>query len=112
MLACEQTFVVMALGYLVFMIGGAFGYRVPPVGWTPAGYQMAARDTADAARRHVHVTRAFSIPQFWLVWMRPLHERVCGDWRHRHGLADAAGSVWRIAPRAWRVPSPSSMPGS
>jgi MFS family permease len=64
-----KTFVVMAIGYLVFMLGGAFGYRVPPVGWTPPGYQAATRHADGSTRRHVHVTSAFSIPQFWLVWM-------------------------------------------
>jgi len=24
--------------YLVFMLGGAFGYRLPPVGWRPEGW--------------------------------------------------------------------------
>jgi MFS family permease len=28
-----QTFVVMAAIYIVFMMGGAFSYRIPPAGW-------------------------------------------------------------------------------
>lgn len=28
-----QTFLTMAAIYLVFMMGGAFGYRIPPAGW-------------------------------------------------------------------------------
>src|SRR5690242_18457534 len=33
-----QTFVVMALVYFLFMMGGALGYRVPATGWKPAGW--------------------------------------------------------------------------
>jgi len=33
-----QTFVCLAVIYFVFMLGGAFGYRVPPTGWKPAGW--------------------------------------------------------------------------
>jgi len=32
-----ETWVVLGLVYLVFMLGGAFGYRVPAPGWKPAG---------------------------------------------------------------------------
>src|SRR6195952_4414898 len=40
-----QTFVVMGLIYFVFMMGGAFGYRVPPPGWQPAGWTPPAPST-------------------------------------------------------------------
>ena len=33
-----QTFVAMAAIYFVFMMGGAFGYRLPPAGWQPEGW--------------------------------------------------------------------------
>ncbi|MBX3622117.1 MAG: OFA family MFS transporter [Rhizobacter sp.] len=66
-----QTFIVMALVYFVFMLGGAFGYRVPPTGWKPAGWVPKAADTSNAmiTQRHVHVNKVWGIPQFWLVWM-------------------------------------------
>src|ERR1700719_4090307 len=32
-----QTFITMAAIYFVFMLGGAFGYRLPPAGWPPEG---------------------------------------------------------------------------
>ncbi|MBC7434512.1 MAG: OFA family MFS transporter [Bdellovibrionales bacterium] len=65
-----ETFVVMALGYFVFMIGGAFGYRVPPTGWKPAGWTPpAASANAMITQRHVHVKKVWGIPQFWLIWM-------------------------------------------
>jgi len=33
-----ETFLVMAAIYFVFMLGGAFGYRLPPTGWRPEGW--------------------------------------------------------------------------
>ncbi|MBO9649043.1 MAG: OFA family MFS transporter [Variovorax sp.] len=66
-----QTFVVMALVYFVFMIGGALGYRVPPTGWKPEGWTPPPAQTSNAmiTQRHVHVKKVWGIPQFWLVWM-------------------------------------------
>ena len=37
-----QTFLVLAAVYFVFMLGGAFGYRVPPTDWKPAGWHAPA----------------------------------------------------------------------
>jgi MFS family permease len=66
-----ETFVVLALVYFVFMIGGAFGYRVPPTGWKPAGWTPPVKQTTNAmiTQRHVHVKKVWGIPQFWLIWM-------------------------------------------
>ncbi|HEY8877885.1 MAG TPA: OFA family MFS transporter [Roseateles sp.] len=66
-----QTFVVMAGVYFIFMIGGAFGYRVPPTGWKPAGWTAPAAQASNAmiTQRHVHVKKVWGIPQFWLVWI-------------------------------------------
>ena len=33
-----ETFLVLALLYFVFMMGGALGYRVPALGWRPEGW--------------------------------------------------------------------------
>ncbi|HEV7632111.1 MAG TPA: OFA family MFS transporter [Steroidobacteraceae bacterium] len=64
-----QTFVVMALLYLVAMLLGAFGYRVPPTGWQPPGWTApAAGQQKLKTQGHVHVNRALSTPQFWLLW--------------------------------------------
>ena len=65
------TFLVMAAIYFVFMMGGALGYRVPASGWKPKGWTPPV---ADASRTmithgHVHVSKVWGIPQFWLVWM-------------------------------------------
>ncbi|RTL42865.1 MAG: MFS transporter [Burkholderiales bacterium] len=66
-----QTFVVMALVYFTFMIGGALGYRVPPTGWKPEGWTPPAAQNGNAmiTQRHVHVKKVWGIPQFWLVWV-------------------------------------------
>ncbi|HEU6453970.1 MAG TPA: OFA family MFS transporter, partial [Roseateles sp.] len=66
-----QTFVVMALVYFVFMMGGALGYRVPPTGWKPAGWTAPAAQSGNAmiTQHHVHVNKVWGIPQFWLVWI-------------------------------------------
>ncbi|MBE7940980.1 MULTISPECIES: OFA family MFS transporter [Ramlibacter] len=66
-----QTFVVMAVVYFVFMIGGAFGYRVPATGWKPAGWTPPAAQTTNTmiTANHVHVKNVWRIPQFWLIWM-------------------------------------------
>ena len=65
-----QTLVVMALVYLVFMLAGALGYRVPAAGWKPAGWTPPApAANAMITQRHVHARRVWGIPQFWLLWM-------------------------------------------
>jgi len=66
-----QTFVVMALVYFVFMMAGALGYRVPETGWKPEGWTPppAQVNNAMITHRHVHVSKVWGIPQFWLIWM-------------------------------------------
>jgi MFS family permease len=66
-----QTFVVLALVYFVFMMAGAFGYRVPATGWKPAGWTAPTAQVNNAmiTQRHVHVSKVWGIPQFWLIWM-------------------------------------------
>ena len=67
----QTTLLIMAAIYFVFMMGGAFGYRVPAAGWKPAGWTppAAAESNAMITRGHVHVKRIWGIPQFWLVWL-------------------------------------------
>lgn len=64
-----QTFVVMGVLYFIAMMLGAFGYRIPPLGWRPVG---AAPKTQKASvlitSQHVHVNEALRTPQFWLLW--------------------------------------------
>jgi MFS family permease len=62
-----QTLLVLAAIYLVFMLAGSFGYRVPPPGWAPRGFVAPAR--AGAAAGNLHWSRAAFAPQFWLIWI-------------------------------------------
>ncbi len=65
-----QAFVVLAVIYAVFMLCGALGYRVPPVGWKPANWTPpAAAQNSMIATRHVHLKNAHKTPQFWLLWI-------------------------------------------
>ncbi len=59
----------MGVGYLVFMLGGAFGYRVPPAGWRPDGWTAPAAKNAMIASGHVHLRDAHKTFQFWMIWL-------------------------------------------
>ena len=63
-----QTFLVMAAGYFVFMMCGAFGYRIPPANWRPEGWSPPADAKAMITTRHVHLRDAHKTKQFWLIW--------------------------------------------
>ena len=65
-----ETFLVLALIYFVFMMGGAFGYRVPPLGWKPEGWTPPAQKSESGmiTTKHVHLNTAMKTPQFWLIW--------------------------------------------
>lgn len=63
------TLMVMGVLYFVAMSLGAFGFRVPPVGWYPEGFDPAnAKRSALVTSRHVHLNVAWRTPQFWLIW--------------------------------------------
>ncbi|RFB69993.1 MULTISPECIES: OFA family MFS transporter [unclassified Herbaspirillum] len=65
-----ETFVAMAVIYFIFMMAGALGYRVPPSGWKPAGWTPpATTNNTMITQNHVHVSKVWGIPQFWLVWL-------------------------------------------
>jgi MFS family permease len=64
-----ETFLVMAAIYFVFMMGGAFGYRIPPAGWRPDGWTPPASTTAMIAQGNVALENAHKTPQFWLIWL-------------------------------------------
>lgn len=65
-----ETFLTMAAIYAVFMTIGALSYRVPPTGWKPPGWTPPADAQAKAlvTSGHVHVSKAWRTPQFWLLW--------------------------------------------
>jgi len=64
-----QTFVAMGVIYFIAMMAGAFGYRVPPPDWMPAGWTPRPQQRAMITAGHVHVSRAWRTPQFWFLWM-------------------------------------------
>ena len=65
-----QTFVVLAAIYAIFMLCGALGYRVPPIGWKPANWTPPLRkENAMIAVKNVHLNNAHKTPQFWLLWL-------------------------------------------
>jgi MFS family permease len=63
-----QTFVALAGLYFVFMTGGALGYRLPPTGWRPAGWEATRVSAGVATGAYVHPRDAVLTPQFWCVW--------------------------------------------
>ncbi|OKO89123.1 MFS transporter [Bradyrhizobium sp. NAS80.1] len=63
-----QSFVVMGVVYFVFMIIGAFAYRVTPVGWKPDGWTPPSEKKTMISEHHVHLDNAHKTPQFWLIW--------------------------------------------
>ncbi len=63
-----QAFVIMAGIYFVFMMAGAFGYRVPPAGWRPDGWTPPSSSNAMITSGNVHLKDAHKTPQFWFIW--------------------------------------------
>jgi MFS family permease len=64
-----QTLAALAAIYSIFMLAGAFGYRLPPAGWRPEGWtppDLSA--TAMITTHHVHFKNAHKTRQFWLLW--------------------------------------------
>jgi MFS family permease len=66
------TFVTLGVAYFVVMLAAAFSFRVPPAGFTPAGWTPPAPDAARGkimSRFHVDIDQALRTPQFWLLWV-------------------------------------------
>ncbi|MDA9409860.1 MULTISPECIES: OFA family MFS transporter [unclassified Bradyrhizobium] len=63
-----ETFVAMGVIYFVFMMIGAFAYRVIPVGWQPEGWTPPSEKKSMITEHHVHLDNAHKTPQFWLIW--------------------------------------------
>jgi len=65
-----QTLIAMGIIYFVVMMAGAFGFRVTPPGWRPAGWTPRASDQSNTliTRHNVHLNEAWKTPQFWLIW--------------------------------------------
>lgn len=63
-----ETFVTMGVVYFVFMMIGAFAYRVTPAGWQPEGWTPPSEKKSMITEHHVHLNNAHKTPQFWLIW--------------------------------------------
>ena len=63
-----ETFVTMGAIYFVFMMIGAFRYRIPPAGWRPEGWTPPDKSNAMISQYNVHLDNAHKTPQFWLIW--------------------------------------------
>jgi MFS family permease len=63
-----ETFVAMGVIYFVFMMIGAFRYRIPPAGWRPEGWTPPTKANAMISSNNVHLNDAHKTPQFWLIW--------------------------------------------
>jgi len=63
-----ETFATMGVIYLVFMMIGAFAYRVSPTGWRPDGWTPPEKANAMISQYNVHLKDAHKTTQFWLIW--------------------------------------------
>jgi MFS family permease len=63
-----ETFLAMAAIYFVFMMIGAFGYRLPPTGWRPEGWTPPSETKTMITQHQVHLRDAHKTKQFWLIW--------------------------------------------
>jgi MFS family permease len=63
-----ETFATMGVIYFVFMMIGAFAYRVSPAGWRPDGWTPPSENKSMISQHHVHLDNAHKTPQFWLIW--------------------------------------------
>ncbi|WP_149263696.1 OFA family MFS transporter [Actinomadura sp. K4S16] len=67
--AVALLFVTLGVAYFLVMMLGVFTVRVPPPGWSPAGFAPAAEPSrAPVAPRGVSAASAIRTPQFWLLW--------------------------------------------
>src|ERR1700757_5361594 len=63
-----ETFATMGVIYFVFMMIGAFAYRVTPEGWRPDGWTPPSESKSMITEHNVHLDNAHKTPQFWLIW--------------------------------------------
>ncbi|WP_029089290.1 L-lactate MFS transporter [Brevibacterium album] len=66
----SQTFLTLAVIYLVIIALGAFVIRLPHPDWKPAGYDPSTAKTKPMQTEgDVSVRSAVRTPQFWLLWV-------------------------------------------
>src|SRR6201991_3764939 len=63
-----QTFLTMGVIYAVFMIIGAFSYRIAPPNWRPDGWTPVEKANTMITTGNVHLDNAHKTKQFWLIW--------------------------------------------
>ena len=63
-----QTYATLGVIYFVFMMIGAFAYRVSPSGWQPDGWTPPSESKTMITEHQVHLKDAHKTPQFWLIW--------------------------------------------
>ena len=64
-----ETFIVMGLGYFVFMLFGAATVRLPPRDWKPAGFILQTQSQKLITTAQVEADEAIKTPQFYLLWL-------------------------------------------
>ena len=64
-----ETLLTMGAIYLVFMMIGAFRYRIPPAGWRPDGWTPPAENQSMITQHQVHLRDAHKTKQFWMIWI-------------------------------------------
>jgi MFS family permease len=65
-----QAFAILGLVYFVFMLAGAFGYRLPPSGWRPQGWVPPPPNLLRMITHgQVHLRDAHKTPAFWCIWV-------------------------------------------
>jgi MFS family permease len=64
-----ETFATMGVIYFVFMMIGAFAYRVSPAGWRPDGWTPPEKANAMISQYNVHLNDAHKTKQFWMIWI-------------------------------------------
>ena len=63
-----QTLATMGIVYIIAMLIGAFGYRVPANNWLPAGWIPSEHKSPLVTSGNVALNDAHKTPQFWLIW--------------------------------------------
>lgn len=65
-----QTFLTLAILYLIVIALGAYAIRLPHPDWRPKGYDHTkAVDKPMQTKGSVSADRAIRTPQFWLLWV-------------------------------------------
>jgi MFS family permease len=86
-----MTYLVMGVVYAIFMSVGWLLIRVPPDGWTPAGWEPARQQAKSlVTTANVSANNAIKTPQFWLLWTV-----LCLNVTAGIGILEKAGPIFR-----------------